>query len=112
MLPFNTDQVVKVDSLTGQMTGYNHWPANLDLGGSVGGFFVGSFRGGALDGENIWMVPLNVWQVVKVNTLTGEMTSYDLPRDAWQGAGGSVFHECGAVELNLQDVSGIHVKRV
>lgn len=77
MLPFNVDQVVKVDSVTGQMTGYNDWPANLDLGGSYGGFFVGSFKGGAFDGENIWMVPYNASQVVKVNKATGEMSGYE-----------------------------------
>ncbi|WP_010276616.1 S-layer homology domain-containing protein [Paenibacillus senegalensis] len=77
MLPFDADRVVKVDSVTGQMTGYNDWPAGLDLGGSGAGLFVGSFRGGAFDGENIWMVPYNASHVVKVNTATGEMTGYN-----------------------------------
>ncbi len=77
MLPFNADRVVKVDSDTGQMTGYNSWPSDLDLGEGSSSLFVGSFRGGAFDGENIWMVPYNASQVVKVNKATGEMSGYN-----------------------------------
>lgn len=86
MIPFNTDQVIKVDSVTGQMTGYNHWPSDLNLGESSANFFVGSFRGGAFDDENIWMVPYNANQVVKLNKETGQMTGYDAWPDGFTKA--------------------------
>lgn len=70
MIPYNADRVVKLDKSTGEMTGYNSWPA---------GFTKGSFAfaGGIYDGKNIWMIPCNADRVIKLDKTTGEMTGYE-----------------------------------
>jgi len=71
MIPNSADRVLKVNTTTGDMVGYDSWPT---------GFTKGSwaFPGGVYDGNgNIWMIPLNADRVIKINTTTGAMTGYD-----------------------------------
>ncbi|WP_051775925.1 S-layer homology domain-containing protein [Paenibacillus tyrfis] len=49
---------------------YTEWPAGLAADRS--------FWGGAFDGENIWMAPLEGNQIVKFNKRTGVMKGFDL----------------------------------
>ncbi len=70
MVPSYADRVVRIDTKTGEMTGYNSWPAGFKKGGYA-------FAGGIFDGQYIWMVPANADRVVRIDTKTGEMTGYN-----------------------------------
>ncbi|MGH8019772.1 MAG: MBG domain-containing protein [Opitutaceae bacterium] len=61
LLPNDANQIVKVDTLTGTMTGYN-----LPGVGTTQGKFVG----GAYDGTYIWLVPFDANAVVRFNVAT------------------------------------------
>ncbi len=68
--------VTKVDtnySTEGQMTKYNL----STLPGINLGYWA--FTGGTFDGTNIWLIPRQANQLVKINATTGEMTGYLLP---------------------------------
>ncbi|MCM3762084.1 hypothetical protein M3212_15015 [Alkalihalobacillus oceani] len=67
MIPFNADQVMRVNRTTGQMTGFDDWPSDFQIEPDI--FFLGSFKGAVFDGENIWMIPYNANQLVKLDTI-------------------------------------------
>ena len=64
LVPYNSDDLVKVNPSDGSMTSYAH------------GKGTGAFRGGVFDGESIWLVPDYSDDLVKVNPSDGSMTSY------------------------------------
>ncbi|MFF2480082.1 S-layer homology domain-containing protein [Paenibacillus sp. NPDC058071] len=70
MVPAETNQVVKLNTVTGETTGYSDWPS---------GFVKrnGAFNSGVFDGSNIWMVPSLADRVIKVDPATGNMTGYN-----------------------------------
>ncbi|MCQ6562252.1 cadherin-like beta sandwich domain-containing protein [Paenibacillus mendelii] len=74
MIPYNADQLIKVNPSTGEMTGYSNWPAGFTKGSNA-------FAGGVYDGTNIWLIPYSANQIIKVNATTGEMTGYS----SWPG---------------------------
>ncbi|WP_438348202.1 cadherin-like beta sandwich domain-containing protein [Paenibacillus sp. FA6] len=69
MIPYNANEILKVNPETGEMTGYSHWPAGFTKGSNA-------FAGGVYDGTNIWLVPYSANQIIKVNATTGVMTGY------------------------------------
>jgi hypothetical protein len=69
MIPYNADQLIKVNPSTGEMTGYSNWPVGFTKGSNA-------FAGGVYDGTNIWLIPYSANQVIKVNATTGVMTGY------------------------------------
>ncbi|WP_165861238.1 cadherin-like beta sandwich domain-containing protein [Paenibacillus paeoniae] len=52
-----------------EMTGYNEWPSGMAMSFAL-------FGGGVFDGQDIWMIPQETNQVVKISSDTGEMTGY------------------------------------
>ncbi|GAF66369.1 hypothetical protein BTS2_3269 [Bacillus sp. TS-2] len=72
MIPQETNQVVKLNTVTGEMTGYDNWPDGFVKSN-------GAFSGGVFDDESIWMIPSNADQLIKLNVETEEMTSYEWP---------------------------------
>ncbi len=61
---------MKVNKDTGEMTGYNNWPAGFTK--STTAFYSSLF-----DGTHVWLIPFNADRVIKVNKNTGEMTGYN-----------------------------------
>ncbi|QUG42773.1 cadherin-like beta sandwich domain-containing protein [Psychrobacillus sp. INOP01] len=74
MIPYNANELVKVNPSTGEMTGYSNWPAGFTKGSNA-------FAGGVYDGANIWLIPYSANQIIKVNAITGDMTGYS----SWPG---------------------------
>jgi len=74
MIPYNANELIKVNPSTGEMTGYSNWPAGFTKGSNA-------FSGGVYDGTNIWLIPYSAKQIIKVNATTGEMTGYS----SWPG---------------------------
>ena len=71
LVPMNAKTVVRVNPVTGAMTGYNNWPAGFNSAGEY------KFRSGICDGAgNIWLIPFAASSLVRLNTATGEMTAY------------------------------------
>ena len=71
LIPMNAKTVVRVNPVTGAMTGYNNWPAGFNSAGEY------KFRSGIYDGAgNIWLIPFAASSLVRLNTATGEMTAY------------------------------------
>jgi len=70
MIPYGADRVVKINTTTGAMTGYNSWPTGFTKG-------VTAFAGGAFDGRYIWMAPHVANQIVRVDTVDGSMKAYN-----------------------------------
>ncbi|MEK4508269.1 cadherin-like beta sandwich domain-containing protein [Paenibacillus sp. FSL K6-2524] len=74
MIPYNANEILKVNPSTGEMTGYSNWPAGFTKGSNA-------FAGGVYDGTNIWLIPYSADQIIKVNATTGVMTGYS----SWPG---------------------------
>lgn len=70
MIPYDADQLIKLDKHTGEMTGYHSWPAGFSKQSHA-------FSGGVDDGKNIWMIPQNADRVIKVDKSTGSMTGFN-----------------------------------
>ncbi|MFD0586490.1 S-layer homology domain-containing protein [Paenibacillus sp. GCM10027627] len=70
MIPLETNQVVRLDPLTGQMTGYKNWPAGFVKGG-------GAFSEGVYAKGSIWLIPALADRVIKLDPATGHMTGYN-----------------------------------
>ncbi|MHA7966396.1 Ig-like domain-containing protein [Paenibacillus sp. CAU 1782] len=83
LIPSYANALIAVDKDTGTMTHYNQWPGDVKLPGSGvqienGGFLINSnFSGGVFDGQSIWLIPVGVDRLVKVDKDTGEMESYN-----------------------------------
>ena len=103
MVPVTANMLVKVDKDTGNMTGYNTWPAGFTYASS-------DFGGGVFDGQYIWLVPAIANTVVKVDKNTGNMTGYS----AWpQGFihGDAAFAGEGVTQETL-NLSGLRAYTV
>ena len=70
MAPGRADIVIKVDTLTGNMTGYNSWPTEF-VHGNV------AFEAAISDGKYIWMIPYDANMIVRLDPTTGNMTGYN-----------------------------------
>jgi hypothetical protein len=55
--------VVRVNPVTGEMTGYDNWPNNAVPTNP-------KFIGGVYDGQNIWMIPSGSISVIKLSGIT------------------------------------------
>ncbi|WP_168214684.1 S-layer homology domain-containing protein [Lysinibacillus sp. S2017] len=69
MIPYNADQLIKINPATGEMTGFSDWPVGFTKGSNA-------FAGGVYDGTNIWLIPYSANQIIKVNATTGVMTGF------------------------------------
>ena len=71
LVPINADRVVRLNTATGAMTGYDNWPAGFDAAATM------KFRGGVFDGQGgLWLIPNYAGQIIKLDTATGVMTGY------------------------------------
>ncbi|MFF2091836.1 S-layer homology domain-containing protein [Paenibacillus sp. NPDC058174] len=70
LVPSTANQVIRLDPVTGDMTGYDGWPSGFNKTGYA-------FGGSLYDGQNVWMFPYSSNQIVKLDPQTGEMTGYD-----------------------------------
>ena len=62
LVPHCSSVLVRVDKVTGKMTGFNAWPSGaLSLG-------LYAFAGGIFDGTYVWLVPRNSQVVVRVDS--------------------------------------------
>jgi streptogramin lyase len=77
LVPFESNDLVKVNPATGEMTSYVH------------GQGAYAFLGGCYDGNSIWLAPYNSSNIVKVDPSDGSMTTFA------HGKGASAF--AGAV---------------
>ena len=72
LVPCNSAMVVKVNLKTGDMTGFNGWPAGFNGNAKY------KFRSGVYDGKGgLWLVPYHADRVIRVDTATGAMTGFD-----------------------------------
>ncbi|MGE5396499.1 MAG: cadherin-like beta sandwich domain-containing protein, partial [Chitinophagales bacterium] len=67
------NMVIKINKDTGEMKGYNCWPANYTKNNYA-------FAGGVLDGQNLWLIPSGADRIIKISqppTVVSAVTSKD-----------------------------------
>eukprot|EP00759_Apiculatamorpha_spiralis_P023336 PhF_6_TR27151/c0_g1_i1/m.39657 len=71
LAPYFHSSVVRLDTLTSEMVGFNQWPIDFAKGKT-------SFVGAVYDGVSVWLVPYEATHLIKVNPNTGSIqTGYN-----------------------------------
>lgn len=88
LVPFDAADVIRIDTLTGNMTRHYDWPAGFVKGS-------GAFYGGTFDGTFVWLAPSTADRVLRIDPKTGAMVGFkDWPSGFVKGASafaGAVF---------------------
>lgn len=118
---YDSDRIISIDTATGAMTGYGtahdatQWPAGYTK-------MPGNFNGAIYDGEDVWFVPFESADLIKVDGATGAISSYlnyppsiYAPKlDKWAGAGfdGEKIYLVPGVEMTLVTIESTPVPAV
>ncbi|RME69036.1 MAG: hypothetical protein D6781_09520, partial [Verrucomicrobia bacterium] len=93
MAAYDSDRIISIDVATGAMTGYGtvhdatQWPSGYVK-------MPGNFNGALYDGDDVWFVPFESADLIKVDVATGQISKYrnypagiDATKlDKWAGA--------------------------